>query len=124
MMISLMSCLTFSVRYLHHFDFRNHICIVFELLGCNLYDVIRQSQFKGVPLSAIRDYAYQIFVALEFLRSPSVGIIHCDLKPENILICQPGSTNIKVIDFGSSCKIGHTVHRHHKFHFLPLMLSH
>lgn len=34
------------------------------------------------------------------------GIIHCDLKPENILLERCGYTNVKVIDFGSSCYIG------------------
>ena len=30
-------------------------------------------------------------------------MIHCDLKPENILLKQPNKSNIKIIDFGSSC---------------------
>ena len=30
-------------------------------------------------------------------------VIHCDLKPENILLKQPNKSNIKIIDFGSSC---------------------
>lgn len=31
-------------------------------------------------------------------------IIHCDLKPENILLCDPRRADVRVIDFGSSCK--------------------
>jgi len=30
-------------------------------------------------------------------------IIHCDLKPENVLLSGPNRTQIKLIDFGSSC---------------------
>jgi dual specificity tyrosine-phosphorylation-regulated kinase 2/3/4 len=30
------------------------------------------------------------------------SIIHCDLKPENILLVSPNSSQIKVVDFGSS----------------------
>lgn len=30
-------------------------------------------------------------------------IIHCDMKPENILLAHPSRSEIKVIDFGSSC---------------------
>ena len=37
-------------------------------------------------------------------------IIHCDLKPENILLEHPGYTNVKVIDFGSSCHFGRNVY--------------
>ena len=39
--------------------------------------------------------------SLLFLKNMS--IIHCDLKPENILILQNNASQIKVIDFGSSC---------------------
>jgi dual specificity tyrosine-phosphorylation-regulated kinase 2/3/4 len=33
----------------------------------------------------------------------SKKVIHCDLKPENILLTHPMHSEIKVIDFGSSC---------------------
>jgi dual specificity tyrosine-phosphorylation-regulated kinase 2/3/4 len=33
----------------------------------------------------------------------SKRVIHCDLKPENILLAHPMHSEIKVIDFGSSC---------------------
>lgn len=32
-------------------------------------------------------------------------IIHCDLKPENILLRSKSRTDIKIIDFGSSCHV-------------------
>jgi dual specificity tyrosine-phosphorylation-regulated kinase 2/3/4 len=31
-------------------------------------------------------------------------IIHCDLKPENILLCEARKADVRVIDFGSSCR--------------------
>lgn len=37
------------------------------------------------------------------MRDASRQVIHCDLKPENILLKQPNKSNIKIIDFGSSC---------------------
>ncbi|CAN0524633.1 unnamed protein product, partial [Ectocarpus sp. 12 AP-2014] len=42
--------------------------------------------------------------ALAFLSLPQVDVIHCDLKPENILLQHAKRSNIKVIDFGSSCR--------------------
>ena len=37
-------------------------------------------------------------------------IIHCDLKPENILLCDPRRADVRVIDFGSSCKADEKVY--------------
>ena len=31
------------------------------------------------------------------------SIVHCDLKPENVLLVKPNKSNVKLIDFGSSC---------------------
>ena len=36
----------------------------------------------------------------------TILVIHCDLKPENILLVNPKRSKIKLIDFGSSCKLG------------------
>lgn len=91
------------VRLKEHFVHRNHLCLVFELLSYNLYDLIRNTHFQGVSLTLIRKFAIQILRALYFLALPGVDIIHCDLKPENILLRNPKRSAIKVIDFGSSC---------------------
>jgi dual specificity tyrosine-phosphorylation-regulated kinase 2/3/4 len=39
--------------------------------------------------------------SLNFLQKHK--IIHCDIKPENILLKKNGKSDIKLIDFGSSC---------------------
>ncbi len=51
----------------------------------------------------------QLCTALCFLSAPELQIIHCDLKPENVLLCNPKRSAIKIVDFGSSCQLGHTV---------------
>ena len=38
------------------------------------------------------------------------NLIHGDLKPENILLRHPKRSAIKLIDFGSSCRAGKTLH--------------
>ena len=116
------------VRMLENFVYKNHQCIVFQLLSYNLYDLIKDSRFRGVSLNHIRRFASQIISSLEFLLPPALskipiheninpellkaypqiqnveaGVIHCDLKPENILLRYPKRSAIKVIDFGSSC---------------------
>lgn len=94
----------FSVRLLTHFMYRNHQCLVFEMLSLNLYELLKNTQFGGVSLNLIRKFAKQVLKALAFLARPDVDIIHCDLKPENILLRHPKKSAVKVIDFGSSCR--------------------
>ena len=91
-----------GVVHMHeYFYFRNHLCISFEPLSSNLYEFVKNNNFRGLSLSLIRRFAAQLLQSLKFLRSQRV--IHCDLKPENILLRQPNKSAIKVIDFGSSC---------------------
>ena len=89
--------------------FRNHLCLVFELLSYNLYDLLRNTNFRGVSLNLTRKFAQQLCTALLFLATPELSIIHCDLKPENILLCNPKRSAIKIVDFGSSCQLGQRV---------------
>jgi dual specificity tyrosine-phosphorylation-regulated kinase 2/3/4 len=67
----------------------------------NLYEFIKAHEFKGFSLRLIRRFCKQMLGSLILLRGHRV--IHCDLKPENILLAHPLHSEIKVIDFGSSC---------------------
>ncbi|TMW47225.1 hypothetical protein DOY81_007696 [Sarcophaga bullata] len=84
-----------------YFTFRNHMCITFELLNINLYELIKKNGFKGFSLQLVRKFAHSLLQCLDALYKNE--IIHCDMKPENVLLKQQGRSGIKVIDFGSSC---------------------
>lgn len=107
--LQLLSLLSFVVRLKNQFMWKNHLCLVFELLSYNLYDLLRNTNFRGVSLNLTRKFAQQLCTALCFLSTPELQIIHCDLKPENVLLCNPKRSAIKIVDFGSSCQLGHTV---------------
>jgi dual specificity protein kinase YAK1 len=126
------------VRILSTFEYRNHICVVFELLNMSLLDVLTQNQFRGLPLQVVQRFTKQILIAITTLQEANV--IHCDLKPENILLVTPKPhqngidinaelniadgeieksplnskngvcSDIKVIDFGSACFEGKTMY--------------
>lgn len=100
------------VRLLTHFVFRGHLCLVFELLSHNLYDLLRNTNFRGVSLNLTRKFTQQLCSALEFLSRPDLQIIHCDLKPENILLINPKRSAIKLVDFGSSCHVNEKVYQY------------
>lgn len=100
------------VKLKRHFMWRNHLCLVFELLSYNLYDLLRNTNFRGVSLNLTRKFAQQLCTALLFLSTPELNIIHCDLKPENILLCNPKRSAIKIVDFGSSCQLGQRIYQY------------
>ncbi|KAI1126356.1 hypothetical protein F5Y10DRAFT_214781 [Nemania abortiva] len=89
------------VNFTHSFYFRGHLCISTELLDMNLYEFIKSNSFRGFSLKLIRRFTKQMLSSLAILKQHKV--IHCDLKPENILLRHPLHSEIKVIDFGSSC---------------------
>ncbi|RYP11857.1 hypothetical protein DL765_007574 [Monosporascus sp. GIB2] len=89
------------VNFTHSFYFRGHLCISTELLDMNLYEFIKSNSFRGFSLKLIRRFTKQMLSSLNLLKQHKV--IHCDLKPENILLRHPMHSEIKVIDFGSSC---------------------
>lgn len=89
------------VNFTQSFYFRGHLCISTELLGMNLYEFIKAHDFKGFSLKLIRRFTKQMLRSLVLLHAKKV--IHCDLKPENILLVHPLNSEIRVIDFGSSC---------------------
>ncbi|KAJ5357403.1 hypothetical protein N7541_004561 [Penicillium brevicompactum] len=89
------------VNFTQSFYFRGHLCISTELLGMNLYEFIKAHEFRGFSLKLIRVFTKQMLSSLVLLHAKKV--IHCDLKPENILLVHPMNSEIRVIDFGSSC---------------------
>ncbi|KAJ6672325.1 SERINE/THREONINE-PROTEIN KINASE DOA-RELATED [Salix viminalis] len=107
------------------FDYRNHICIVFEKLGPSLYDFLRKNNYRSFPIDLVREIGRQLLECVAFMHD--LRMIHTDLKPENILLVSsdyvkvpdyknssrspkdisyfkrvPKSSSIKVIDFGST----------------------
>jgi serine/threonine protein kinase len=60
------------------FDFNGHYVMVCELLGLNLYDLLRENHKKGFPLYVVQKWAKQILTSLKNLHS--IGYVHTDLK--------------------------------------------
>lgn len=113
------------VQIRNWFDYRNHICIVFEKLGSSLYDFLRKNNYRPFPIDLVREIGRQLLDCVAFMHD--LHLIHTDLKPENVLLVSsdyvkipdykgfsrspkdssyykkvPKSSAIKVIDFGST----------------------
>ncbi|KAM3134088.1 hypothetical protein pb186bvf_013814 [Paramecium bursaria] len=63
-----------------------HFCMVFEILGVNLLEIIKRYEYKGCPMNLCRRMAKQVLIGLDYLHR-ICGVIHTDLKPENVLLC-------------------------------------
>ncbi|XP_023545798.1 serine/threonine-protein kinase AFC3 isoform X2 [Cucurbita pepo subsp. pepo] len=110
------------VQIRNWFDYRNHICIVFERLGPSLFDFLKRNKYHPFPVDLVREFGRQLLESVAYMHD--LHLIHTDLKPENILLvsseyiklpgckrvssdetqfrCLPKSSAIKLIDFGST----------------------
>lgn len=97
------------------FEYRNHVCMSFDLLGQSVFDFLKENRFRPFPPNHIQHFAHQLLVSVSFLHN--LGLIHTDLKPENVLLVDgqyriQGTrskarrilhrTDIQLIDFGSA----------------------
>lgn len=96
------------VKFYSHFIFRGHLCLVFERLSINLYELLKQNSYVGVNCETLRTFLSQLLSALNVLVQSEV--IHCDLKPENILLENLDTAQVKIIDFGSACQLHYPVY--------------
>ncbi|KAI7863756.1 kinase-like domain-containing protein [Spinellus fusiger] len=72
------------LSFIHSFTHMDHLCLVFELLSVNLYELIQQNSFNGLSIDLVRVITAQILDTMTLLHQ--IQVIHCDLKPENILL--------------------------------------
>ncbi|XP_020212302.1 serine/threonine-protein kinase AFC2 isoform X1 [Cajanus cajan] len=88
------------VQIRNWFDYRNHICIVFEKLGPSLYDFLRKNSYRSFPIDLVREIGWQLLECVAFMHD--LRMIHTDLKPENILLVSP--EYLKIPDYKSTSK--------------------
>ena len=86
------------------FWYRNHLCLLFEPMKCDLRRLLKNINIShsGLSINAVYTYTKQLLRALQLLKE--LNIIHADIKPDNILV-STDYRNVKLCDFGSSFKI-------------------
>ncbi|KCV68983.1 dual-specificity tyrosine-(Y)-phosphorylation regulated kinase [Fonticula alba] len=52
------------VRLYEYFVFRNHLCLVFELLGKNLFECAKRNKFRGFPTPIVQSITSQMLSCL------------------------------------------------------------
>lgn len=107
------------VQLIETFDFRNHVCIVSDLLDRSVFDFLKDNKFQPFPCRDIWQFAKQLLTSVAFLHR--LSLIHTDLKPENVLLVDASfdvvptsrranarkkrvlrNSAIRLIDFGSA----------------------
>ena len=72
--------------FIYHGQNGKHFCMVFEVMGVTLLELIKRYNYHGLPIPLVRVITKQILIGLDFLHR-ICNIIHTDLKSENILVC-------------------------------------
>lgn len=101
------------VRIKEAFEVSGSICIVTDLYGKNLDDVLIRQPSTHLPLSEFTSVLRQLLESVDFIHS--TGIIHTDIKPANVVLAVrtvrkrgrisrdlPNDKSIRLIDFGSA----------------------
>jgi serine/threonine-protein kinase PRP4 len=92
------------IRLLDTFEYRNHVCMVFEAMDMNLREVVKKfGRGVGINLKAVQTYSFQLLQALKLMRK--CGVLHADIKPDNIL-CNASHSSVKLCDLGSAMYVG------------------
>lgn len=88
------------VKFFEHFEYREHMCLVFEMLDISLWDFMVKRSFTPLCLSEIQIIAQQLLVALKTLKN--IGLVHTDIKLDNVMLVdhQWEPFKVKLIDFG------------------------
>ncbi|KAK7404645.1 hypothetical protein VNO78_05600 [Psophocarpus tetragonolobus] len=82
------------------FQTKTHVCLITDYCsGGELFLLLDRQPAKVLREDAVRFYAAEVVVALEYLHCQ--GIIYRDLKPENVLLQSSG--HVSLTDFDLSC---------------------
>lgn len=107
---------TAIMRMNEHFVFKDHTCLVFELLGPNMYQILGTvTNYNGFPLPTVSRMIKCVLVGLGALHR--LKVTHCDLKPENILCSgetAPTTTTTTCYNIHSVLKIADLGSAHHE----------
>lgn len=93
------------IKLIEDFLYNGHICLLFDICGKNLYEILKNNNFEGFDINTINIIVKQLGICFDYLNKKR--IVHGDVKPENILI---NGTKITVIDFGSACYVHNRIH--------------
>ncbi|XP_051121227.1 serine/threonine-protein kinase D6PK isoform X2 [Andrographis paniculata] len=87
-----------------HFETDSFSCLVMEYCpGGDLHALRQRQPGKYFPEYAVRFYAAEVLLALEYLHM--LGVVFRDLKPENVLVRDDGHIMLSDFDLSLQCSV-------------------
>ena len=65
----------------------SHVCMVFEVLGCNLLKLIIRSNYEGLPIEQVKSITRQVLEGLQYMHE-KCQIIHTDIKVGYLVVVE------------------------------------
>ncbi|GLJ43607.1 hypothetical protein SUGI_0907610 [Cryptomeria japonica] len=106
----ILSCLDhpFLPTLYSHFETEQFSCLVMEYCsGGDLHTFRQRQAAKYFSESAVRFYASEVLLALEYLHM--MGVVYRDLKPENVLVREDGHIMLSDFDLSLRCVVSPTL---------------
>ncbi|PSS16049.1 Serine/threonine-protein kinase [Actinidia chinensis var. chinensis] len=80
-----------------HLEVSHYTCLLIDYcLNGDLHSLLRKQPGNHLPVDAVRFFAAEVLVALEYLHA--LGVVYRDLKPENILLREDGHVMLSDFD--------------------------
>ncbi|XP_057515673.1 serine/threonine-protein kinase WAG1-like [Amaranthus tricolor] len=93
-----------------HIEVSHYTCLLIDYCsGGDLHSLLKKQPGNRLPVQAVKFYAAEVLVALEYLHS--LGIVYRDLKPENILLKQDGHIMLSDFDLCFKSEIIHKIEK-------------
>ncbi|PKA46561.1 Protein kinase PINOID [Apostasia shenzhenica] len=97
-------------------DASHYACFLIDYCpGGDLHSLLRRRRSPRLPVAAVRFYAAEVLLALEYLHA--LGFVYRDLKPENVLLRADGHVMLSDFDLCFHSDVAPALHR--RRHLLP-----
>ncbi|KAL0923630.1 hypothetical protein M5K25_007695 [Dendrobium thyrsiflorum] len=91
-------------------DASHYACFLIDYCpGGDLHSILRRHPSHRLPLPAVKFYAAEVLLALEYLHA--LGFVYRDLKPENVLLRSDGHVMLSDFDLCFHSDVSPVLHR-------------
>ncbi|KAL5804964.1 hypothetical protein ACOSQ3_031764 [Xanthoceras sorbifolium] len=99
-------------------DVSHYTCLLIDYCpNGDLHSLLRKQPANRLPLQAVRFFAAEVLVALEYLHA--LGVVYRDLKPENILLREDGHIMLSDFDLCFKADVVPTLQKHRVLRSVP-----